>query len=50
MTRGEHEGATVWFRSEGDSGPYGKADLVFVVKQVGELVLNVGWSGVDGRS
>ncbi|KAL1507775.1 hypothetical protein AB1Y20_007385 [Prymnesium parvum] len=34
VNRGEYEGATVWFREEGDRGPFGKSDLVFVVKEV----------------
>lgn len=33
VNRGECEGATIWFRNEGDTGPFGKSDLVFVVKQ-----------------
>ena len=33
VNRGEAEGTTFWYRGEGDSGPLGKADLVFCLKQ-----------------
>ena len=33
VNRGELEGATVWYRSQGDNGPRGRSDLVFVIKQ-----------------
>ena len=33
INRGELEGATIWHRSQGDVGPFGRCDLVFVVKQ-----------------
>eukprot|EP00965_Chrysotila_dentata_P239753 6203296-Pleurochrysis_carterae.AAC.2 len=34
VNRGELEGATYWHRMQGDVGPSGRADLVFVLKQV----------------
>jgi hypothetical protein len=33
VNRGEYEGAAIWHRNQGDVGPFGRADLVFVVKQ-----------------
>ena len=33
VNRGELEGATIWHRNLGDCGPFGRSDLVFVVKQ-----------------
>ena len=33
INRGELEGATIWHKNQGDCGPFGRCDLVFVVKQ-----------------
>ena len=38
INRGEYEGATIWFKSQGDVGPFGRADLVFIVKQAAHPV------------
>ena len=38
VNRGEYEGATIWHRNQGDVGPFGRADLVFVVKQMPHAV------------
>ena len=32
VNRGELEGATIWHKNQGDCGPFGRSDLVFVVK------------------
>ncbi len=34
VNRGELEGATIWYKNAGDVGPFGRCDLVFVIKQL----------------
>lgn len=57
VNRGELEGAAIWYKSAGDVGPFGRSDLVCVVKQephstferLGDDLWYYSRSGADAR-